>query len=417
MLTSDLVRVRFVRDRVEPQWIDANDPAWREIADRLLELFRNRTDLTRGQLSEEIKDSVGAGPGQIVAQGLAKLLEDRCEFEVASSHPPEQLRRAVFTLAARQRSAELSPEALATTFHRDAVLESAAAPLQSTAAEVDKGLFADLKSEQRLVRFKDVSSAHLLARYNVALAQAVLLKSTGVRIEIRGASPPRLRQLCRQIKFHRLVCEIEKKDGAVIALNLDGPLSLFTATQKYGLQLALFLPAILRCDDFLLRAELRWGHQRKEKLFTLSHENGLTVTDPDRGTYVPAELSMFVQLFRKRVQDWEIHEETDIFPLGKSGQLGFWVPDYRLVHAATGREVFLDVMGFWRKSQVERQLQRLKKAAPFPFLLAISEQFQVDDANLDGLPAVVHRFRQMPLPDEIVRLASQLVASSSAPQP
>ena len=40
---------------------------------------------------------------------------------------------------------------------------------------------------------------------------------------------------------------------------IDGPLSLFTATNKYGLQIALFLPALLHCHDFRLDAELRWG--------------------------------------------------------------------------------------------------------------------------------------------------------------
>ena len=32
--------------------------------------------------------------------------------------------------------------------------------------------------------------------------------------------------------------------GMVIGLHLDGPLSLFSATQKYGLQLAMFLPTV-----------------------------------------------------------------------------------------------------------------------------------------------------------------------------
>jgi hypothetical protein len=34
----------------------------------------------------------------------------------------------------------------------------------------------------------------------------------------------------------------------------------------------------------------------------------------------------------------------------------------------------------------------------------------VDDGDLEGLPAGIHRFRQMPLPDEIVRLATELLA-------
>ena len=32
--------------------------------------------------------------------------------------------------------------------------------------------------------------------------------------------------------------------------------------------------------------------------------------------YVPAELGMFVELFRKRIEEWELLEEADIYPLG-----------------------------------------------------------------------------------------------------
>jgi hypothetical protein len=45
-------------------------------------------------------------------------------------------------------------------------------------------------------------------------------------------------------------------------------------------------------------------------------------------------------------------------------------------------------------------------------LLAVSDQLRIDDADLEGLPAGVHRFRQMPLPEEVARLASQIVSES-----
>src|SRR5262249_22965665 len=150
-------------------------------------------------------------------------------------------------------------------FDRAAVLREIADGLQMTPDAVDQGLFADLKSEQRLVRFDDISAERLLQRYNVALAQAVLLRSTGVTIQVRHETPQRYRQLLRAIKFHRLIAEWEKTGGDSYRLHLDGPLSLFSATQKYGLQLALFLPVLLHCCDFELEATLRWGTDKREK--------------------------------------------------------------------------------------------------------------------------------------------------------
>jgi predicted nuclease of restriction endonuclease-like RecB superfamily len=402
MLTGKLVRVRFARDRIIPYYLDVNDPTWREVAGRLLELFRSREGRTRGELEEDQHEAFGDDPGQIVHQGLAKLLEDRCEFEVVSGRPPEEIRAAVFAAAAGSRSSD----ALA-RFDRGAILQQAGIELGLTPAEIDQGLFADLKSEQRLVTFKDISPEHLLQRYNVALAQAVLLRALQVSIVVRGETTQRYRQLLRRVKFHRLVCDMERVGPDVNRLQLDGPLSLFSATQKYGLQLALFLPAVLLCRDFELKAEIRWGPRRKPKTLLIIPKDGLVSHQADTGTYVPAELRMFADLFRKQIAEWELKEESKAIALKD----GYWVPDFSLVHKPSGRAVLLEVLGFWRRSNVERHLARLREYASAPFLLAVSDQLHVDDAELVDLPAGIHRFRTMPLPEEIVRLASALLTA------
>jgi predicted nuclease of restriction endonuclease-like RecB superfamily len=157
-----------------------------------------------------------------------------------------------------------------------------------------------------------------------------------------------------------------------------------------------------------LEAELRWGAQRKPKSIHLSSEDGLISHAADTGTYVPPELAMFVELFRKRVEDWEISEETEVFPLGN----GFWVPDYRLTHRENHKTVLLEVLGFWRRASAEQHLKRLRQFATMPFLLAVSDQLHIEETALENLPAGIHRFRQMPLPDEVARLASELAQKS-----
>ena len=99
MLTGKMVRVRYARDRVLPYYLDTRDEAWRQVAEQLLELYRAMVGRTRGEIEELLAETFGDEAGTLVHQGLAKLLEDRCEFEVASGHPPEQLRAAVFRAA------------------------------------------------------------------------------------------------------------------------------------------------------------------------------------------------------------------------------------------------------------------------------------------------------------------------------
>ncbi|HZT83643.1 MAG TPA: DUF790 family protein [Gemmataceae bacterium] len=404
MLTSNLVRVRHARNRVVPYYLDADDPRWLEAAERLLELFRGQEGRTRGELEEEVSEAFGGDAGHLVHHGLAKLLEDRCEFEVVSGQPPEQVREVVFRAAAAWRA---GADGFRRGFDRTAVLQQAAAELGISAEEAEQALFADLKSEQRLIRFKDISAERLLHRYNVALAQAVLLRSVRVAVDIRREPPQRYRQLLRLVKFHRLVCETKRTSPDSCRLVLDGPLSLFSATQKYGLQLALFLPAVLLCRDFELVAELRWGARRQPKTFTLTPADGLVSYLSDAGTYVPPELGMFVEMFRKKAPGWDISEETDVFPLGD----GWWVPDFRLTHKESGQSVWLEVLGFWRRSSAEQHLDRLRRHATMPFLLAVSDQLRIDEAGLEGLPASIHRFRQMPLADEVARLAEELITA------
>src|SRR5437016_5972503 len=143
MLTGKQVRVRYARDRIVPCYLDAADPAWLEAAGKLLELFRGQEGRTRGQLEADLDETFGSDPGQVVHQGLAKLLEDRCDFEVVAGEPPERLREVVFRLAQERRGH--SPG-----FDRGAVLAEAAATLGLELADVERGLFADLKSEQQM---------------------------------------------------------------------------------------------------------------------------------------------------------------------------------------------------------------------------------------------------------------------------
>jgi predicted nuclease of restriction endonuclease-like RecB superfamily len=404
MLTGTQVRVRFVRQRIIPLYLPVEDPIWLEVAERLLDQFRGREGCTRSALAEDTAALFGAVPNQPIYQGLIRLLEDRCEFSVQAIAEPDELRRLTFRAAARRRLESKEP------FDRQAVLTEVGAALGHSAEAVDQSLFADLKSEQKLIRFQDISARRLLERYNVALAQAILLRSTNVQVKFKGLTPARCRQLCRLVKFHRLVCDFESRGAGDLLMKLDGPLSLFSATQKYGLQLALFLPAVLACSSFELNAELRWGPQRKEKTFALTNAEGLASTSRDTGQYVPPELGMFVELFRKKIKDWELAEEGEIFRVGNN----YWVPDFRLTELSSGRVVHLDVLGFWRRSSLESYFQRLRTDPERRFILAVSEQLHVEEGAVEGLPIAIHRFHNMPLPDEIVRLAREVVAAVPA---
>jgi uncharacterized protein len=70
------------------------------------------------------------------------------------------------------------------------------------------------------------------------------------------------------------------------------------------------------------------------------------------------------------------------------------------------------VLGFWRKSSAEMHIKRLREHTTGPYLVAVSDQLRIDDADLEGLPSEVMRFRAIPLPEELTKRAATLLGVS-----
>jgi predicted nuclease of restriction endonuclease-like RecB superfamily len=393
MLTGKLVRVRHAKNRLHPVYIDVSATEWREVAEQLLDLFRTLPGHTRAEAEAEVTETIGDNPALLVHQGLAKLLDDRCEYEVDSALNPDEIREQVFLAAGQARQG-------VTPFDRAHILDEVARSLGTTRDDVDRALFADLKSEQRIVRFHDLTTDQLLHRYNTALVQAVLLRATNVHVRITGETQARYRHLFRAIKFHRLICEVRSVGPETFQLQLDGPLSLFSSTSKYGMQLANFLPTLLQCQSFELNATVRWGAERKEKTFLLNSSQGLRSHTIDYGDYIPKDLVQFAEAFQK-ITTWQLVNDVAIISLPS----GYWIPDFKLVRRSDGAVVYLEVLGFWRKSDAERIAKRLATEFQGQVILAVSDQFNIDEVLAEDWGQNIYRFKRTPLPNEIVKLA------------
>jgi predicted nuclease of restriction endonuclease-like RecB superfamily len=102
-----------------------------------------------------------------------------------------------------------------------------------------------------------------------------------------------------------------------------------------------------------------------------------------------------------------LNECTDIIELG--GQ-GVWVPDYRAVHRATGTDVFVEIVGFWKRSSVERLTKLLPRYGPARFVLAISDRLKVDEETVQELTGPVLRFKEIPSATELLALLDSFVS-------
>ena len=415
MLTGNLVRLRFSKQRAIPLYLDRTNEEWLEVAESLLLIFREGIGRTRGEIDTEIDEMLGEGMATLAHRGLAKILEDRAEFEVVADVPPEALREKVFGAAATHRKALIVAGQAKTPFRRDAVLAGVAEELKLTPEQIAGAMFADLRDENRLLSVdQTIDAVRLIDRYNIALAQSILLRSVRVEAEVRHAKPSRYRKLFQHLKFHRLLYQVEGSMKEGYKFHIDGPLSLFSATNKYGLQMALFLPALLLCEDFRLDAELRWGPKREIRTFHIEPKDGLISYYADSGSYVPAELTAFLDRFRQVAPQWEVVETTDVIELGREGT---WVPDYKFIHKASGLDVMVEIVGFWKRASIDRLLKLLPEHGPPRYLLAISDSYKVDEEALGDLMGPVLRFREIPNASKLAEALDGLVRGSKAKKP
>ena len=73
------------------------------------------------------------------------------------------------------------------------------------------------------------------------------MSAVRVSATVRCATPAAYRELFNKLKFRRLLQSIHPADGGGYRIDIDGPMSLFSSGTKYGLALALILPAIRAC--------------------------------------------------------------------------------------------------------------------------------------------------------------------------
>lgn len=420
MLTSDLLCVKVTKKTsesgkksktayVEPEYLDVSATEALQRAEELVGIFKHHhgdADANmRGALDESMADIVGHGTDFLIWRGLAKLLLDRSEFETVSSLEPVEIRREVFSA-----SAELGP--VTSDEVRQKVLEQAGAALKLNAEEVEHGLYADLEARQRLTSFKSIKPQALLHRYNLALAQAVLYKATRLVVEFRDLDSNQLRYLFQMLKFHRLMHRFERQKGGY-RLEIDGPASLFSKSRKYGLQMAVFLPALLVLDRWELCAELDWKGGGKSKSatphqFLLSDKDGLVSDRRITGQWVAEEERYFEDRFAEAETDWQLERQGSIVELGDNQVI---IPDYRLTHP-DGREVLLEVVGFWRLAYLERRIDLLTKSQKIPLVLVVSERLKTGRGKLAEVPAEVVFFKGVILVNKVLEAVEAASASS-----
>jgi hypothetical protein len=398
---------------------EAERPRALELATAYIDLARAHVGQSRGTLLDACSAVDVEPPEQRLARGLLKLVLDRCEFEEDTALDPMELRRTLFTRAGSARR-----DADHAAFDRAAILAALAAERGVSSDTVERALFADLADAHILRNARLLSPEALLAEHHLAQHQAVLLRALAVRATVWSATPISYRHLFHKLKFLRLLYRIERlPKNTGYRLHIDGPYSLFESVTKYGLQLALALPALMACDRLTIEAELRWGRDRQPLRYALRGPLPGQVPDgneaPDREAMVdqpsdelPDEVAGLLHDLCALPGPWRPAPSHAILDLPGVGQC---VPDLQFVHQKTGQTVYLEVLGFWSRDAVWKRIELARKGLT-AVVFAVNKHLRVSEAALDeGLPAALYVYARVMNAHAVLSRVQEVAARAEDP--
>lgn len=382
MLPPELTRARKREGKLT---LSPLSPAERARAGELCATLLEVTHAAIGHEREEVEAawssvSVPAKERKLLA-GLTHLIEARSEFSTPSGLDPELVRREVFGLSARMR-AELGP---AEHLDRQQVLARVASQLSVSVEALEQALYADLRSAQRLERCAVTSAAALVADYELLQVQSVLLRAVRIEAEVRAARADAYRELFRKLKFRQLLFRIQPLAPSGYRLDIDGPLSLFGATTKYGLELSLSLPALLACGQLKLKAELRWGKRREPLSFEQTYA---ALPDASAEHGVRTEVLELKDALRSSAS-WRAELCEKLIDLTEQGG-GVLVPDLELSRRrpdGAQDTLLVEILGFWSREAVFRRIEAAERGMKERVLFVVSSRLRVSEQLLDGVEA------------------------------
>lgn len=343
-----------------------------ELAEALIDVAQRTIGEPRDTVGRELDAICETSPDRKLALAVKKIVLDGCTFDETGDSRALELRQAVFRRAARtwQSLSDSDP------FNRAGVLEVVARSSELDAGELERSLFSDLPGAQPLLSAKHDAPATIARRFPMLQVQGALIRATRVRMRLETDRPAPLRRLIHAMKFRRLLFRITKLEEKACELELEGPLSLFGPSTKYGLELALAFGTVAKSARYTLEADLAWGKSRsKLKL----HARGEPESDPAPATpELRPELEKLVSDFERRESKWTVRRRSKLVELAPgeivATDLGFEHPD--------GTRVELELLGYWSRDAVFRRIELAERHAAAKIVFCASERLRVSERLL-----------------------------------
>jgi uncharacterized protein len=403
MLTLQLLRVRTRNGAIFPLFCTKEEDV--ELAKKIIQEFEQtwKNKEKKAVLEDRISaiEESDAGSDYKLVRGLYALLERRCTFKSRDSSSdndgetsststitivdPPRIRKAVFEESSKRGFA-------LTELERMEIADSVASRLHLSSHDVVlKTMWSDLDDNLILDYFDAIDPEALVGWYNLSLMQTLLFNCTKLDFYISGGlNWKRVLRTVKRLGLMYYLQQPQQQQENRIICSLEGPLSLFKLTDRYGTLLAKLLPSIIfssdkkressggdgewHLDAWIVRKTM---DGRKIYEFKISkNEIPELMTDPyssfppssitqkevagssslynDYNIFDSAVEEKFAKRFEQAETGWRLTREPDPLVLSNGGA---FIPDFIL--EKYDKKVYLEIVGFWTKEYLDRKLQKL----------------------------------------------------------
>jgi uncharacterized protein len=402
MLTLQLLRVRTRNGAIFPLFCTKEEEI--ELAKKIIQEFEQtwKNKEKKAVLEDRITtiEESDAGSDYKLVRGFYALLERRCTFKSRDSNSdndggtsststipiidPPRIRKAIFEESSKRGFA-------LTELERREIADSVASKLHLSSHDVVlKAMWSDLDDNLILDHFDAIGPEALVGWYNLSLMQTLLFNCTKLDFYISGGLNWKrvLRSVKRLGLMYHLQQPQQQQENRIIC-SLEGPLSLFKLTDRYGTLLAKLLPSIIfssdkkresgsggewHLDAWIVRKTMEG---RKIYEFKISKDEiPELLTDPfpsfpsssstekeaagssplynDYYNFDSAVEEKFAKRFEQAETGWRLTREPDPLVLSNGGA---FIPDF--MFEKYDKKIYLEIVGFWTKEYLERKLQKL----------------------------------------------------------
>jgi predicted nuclease of restriction endonuclease-like RecB superfamily len=359
MLPSNLLITRTRSGKIKPVYAPI-EGRYVELTSRLIETYEAHLNKRKGELADRCQRFEENGFDYRLVRSLVTLLDRLSTFKAHSYIDPQKARHVVFKEANRF-------PLVATADIRQEVIAQAALQLGLSSSQLEASLWSDFEDELVLEHFVAPLPRELIQQYNLSLTQTLLFKAASLEFVVQS----NYQRIFSLLKRLGLMYAVEQTEGAYRVI-VDGPISLFKLTERYGTSLAKLLPSLVGADEWSLKASIVGGERQAPKLleFELNRTTARDLFPVQHSSktgeqYDSSVEAKFARSFKALRLGWALKREPELLVAGPY----VFIPDFSF--EKNNLKVYLEVVGFWTDEYLKKKLAKLREVNVENLLIAV----------------------------------------------